>query len=367
MTGLGADPDGSRAHRPPRRTEPVRVALLGAGLIGREHAALLADHPRARLAGIADVAPATRALAEQLGVPWFGEYAQLLDVAEPDAAIVALPNQLHVEAGLACIERAIPVLVEKPVADTVASGRQLVEAGEASSVPILVGHHRRHAPDIRAARAAIDRGDLGRLVAVSALCVVRKHDEYFDVTWRREPGGGPLLINAIHDVDVLRHLCGEVDEVHAIGSRASRGLGVEDTVAVALRFTSGALGTILLSDAAPSATLWEIAAEQSLTFPVQPADTYQLFGERASLTLPSLRLWRHATGGDWRDPLVEGRLTTTWSSCYVAQLDNLVDVVRGAAEPVVTGRDGLRTLAVTLAIARAIAEERSVHVAELLD
>jgi predicted dehydrogenase len=351
----------------PLRVGPVRVALLGAGLIGREHAALLADHPRALLAAIADPAEPARALAEQLGVPWFEDYEQLLDAVEPDAAIVALPNQLHVDAGLACIERAIPVLVEKPVADTVASARRLVDAGEASSVPILVGHHRRHAPDIRAARAAIDRGDLGRLVAVNALCVVRKHDAYFDVAWRREPGGGPLLINAIHDVDVLRHLCGEVDEVRAFGSRASRGLGVEDTVAVALRFSGGALGTLLLSDSAPSASLWEIAAEQSLTFPVQPADTYQLFGDEASLSLPSLRVWRHADGGDWRDPLVEGRLPVERSSCYVAQLDNLVDVVRGEAEPVVTGREGLRTLATTLAIARAVADERSVDVAELLD
>ncbi len=365
MTAEAARPSPSADM--PRRAEPVRVALLGAGLIGREHAGLLADHPRARLAGIADVAPATQALAERLGVPWLSDYERLLDAVAPDAAIVALPNQLHVEAGLACVERGIPVLVEKPVADTVESARRLVEAGEAASVPILVGHHRRHAPDVRAARAAVDRGALGRLVAVNALCVVRKHDAYFDVAWRREPGGGPLLINAIHDVDVLRHLCGEVDEVQAIGSRARRGLGVEDTVAVALRFASGALGTLLLSDAAPSASLWEIAAEQSLTFPVQPSDTYQLYGEQASLALPSLRLWRHPAGGDWRDPLVEERLPASTASCYVAQLDNLVDVVRGEADPVVTGREGLRTLVTTLAIAQAVAEERSVGVTDLLD
>jgi N-dimethylarginine dimethylaminohydrolase len=157
---------GEDAIDPPRWAEPVRVALLGAGLIGREHATLLADHPACRLVGIADVAPATRALADQHGVPWFADYERLLDAVAPDAAIVALPNQLHVEAGLACVERTITVLVEKPVADTVASGRQLVEAGEASSVPILVGHHRAREHAVRGRGAA--RRPLRRPVAPRA-------------------------------------------------------------------------------------------------------------------------------------------------------------------------------------------------------
>jgi predicted dehydrogenase len=345
----------------------VRVALLGAGLIGREHAELITRHPRAELAGIAEVSPDAQALADRLGVPLFEDYEALLDGVSPDAAIVALPNQLHVEAGLACVAREIPVLVEKPIADAVGPARRLVEAAEAASVPILVGHHRRHASDIRAARAAIDGGELGRLVAVSALCVVRKHDDYFDTAWRREPGGGPLLINAIHDVDVLRHLCGEVETVHAVGSSAVRDLGVEDTVAVALHFASGVLGTLLLTDASPSPYLWEIAAEQSLTFPVEPADCYQLFGTEASLALPSMTTWRHDLGGDWRDPLLRGRVDASRASCYVAQLDNLLEVASGSATPVVSGRDGMATLAATLAIARAIAEGRPVRVEELQD
>jgi predicted dehydrogenase len=346
---------------------PVRIALLGAGLIGREHAALIARHPRAELAGVAEVSPDAQELADRLGVPLDEDYERLLDTVSPDAAIVALPNQLHVEAGLACIARRIPVLVEKPIADAVAPALRLVEAAEAASVPILVGHHRRHAPDIRAARAAIVDGELGRLVAVSALCVVRKHDDYFDTAWRREPGGGPLLINAIHDVDVLRHLCGEVETVHAVGSRAVRDLGVEDTVAVALRFASGVLGTLLLTDASPSPYFWEIAAEQSLTFPVAPADCYHLFGTEVSLAVPSMTTWRHERGGDWRGPLLPGQVTAPWASCYVAQLDNLIEVARGTAEPVVSGRDGVATLASTLAIARAIVEGRPVRVEELLD
>jgi len=345
--------------------EPLRIALLGAGLIGREHAALIAAHPRATLAGIADLTPEAQAFAASLGAACHLDYRRMLDTVRPDAAIVALPNRLHLEAGLACIERRIPVLIEKPIADSVAAAMQLVAAGEAAGVPILVGHHRRHSPDIREAHRAIGRGDLGPLVAVAGLCVIRKHDHYFDVDWRRRPGGGPLLINAIHDVDCLRHLCGEIDRVQAFGSSAVRGLEVEDTVAVSMRFDSGALGTFLLTDAAPSPYFWETASAQALYFPGQPGDAYVVAGRRATLTVPSLDLWRHDADGDWRDPLVRRHLHAAHTSCYVAQLDNLIAVARGEAAPLVSGRDGALTLAATLAIARAMAEERTVPVAEM--
>jgi predicted dehydrogenase len=346
--------------------EQVRVAVMGAGLIGREHAALVHSHPGTVLAGILDTAPEARALAGRLEVPCFESDERMLDEVAPDSVIVALPNTLHVDAGLACVERGIPVLVEKPIADTVDAALRLVEAGEEAGVPVLVGHHRRHGTDIREAKRAIADGVLGRVVAITGIAAVAKHDTYFDAEWRRSPGGGPLLINAIHDIDCFRYLCGEIQSVQAIGANAVRGHAVEDTVAVSMRFTSGALGSYLLTDASPSPFFWEIAAEQSLTFPHQAADCYTVFGRKASLAVPSLELWRHDGDGDWRDPLGRSRLPAEGASCYEAQLANLVGVVRGTAEPVVSGREGALTLAATLAVARAVAEGRSVDVAELL-
>jgi predicted dehydrogenase len=344
----------------------VRIALIGAGLIGREHAALVGEHPGTTLAAIADPTPDAAVLASSLGVPHFDDYERMLDEVDPDGVIVALPNQLHVDAGLACITRRIPVLVEKPIADTVASAMRLVHVAEDAGVPVLVGHHRRHGTDIREAKRAISSGELGQIVAISGVAAVAKHDAYFDVDWRRTSGGGPLLINAIHDIDCFRTLCGEIETVQAIGSSAIRGHEVEDTVAVALRFANGAVGTFLLTDASPSPYFWEIAAEQSLTFPRQAEDCYVVFGRRASLAVPTLDLWQHEAGGDWRDPLVRRRLPAPVESCYVAQLENLIDVIDGEAEPVVSGREGALTLVATLAVARAVAERRPVDVAELL-
>jgi len=345
---------------------PARIALLGAGLIGREHAQLLTNHPQTELVGIADMSDAAKELAGGLGVPLFSDYRTMLDELRPDGAIIALPNQLHVAAGMDCLARKIPMLVEKPIADTVASARELVEAAEKAGVPILVGHHRRHSPDIREARRAIKDGDLGEIVAISGVWYVKKHESYFDTEWRRQPGGGPLLINLIHDIDCFRFLCGDIESVQAIASNKVRGFAVEDTAAVAMRFESGALGTFMLSDAVPSPYVWDTGSGQALYFPTQPEDTYYIGGRNASLAVPTLDLWRPANDGDWRDPMVRHHLHTDRSSCYVNQLDNFVGVIRGQAEPVVSGRDGMMTLATILAIARAAQERREVAVADML-
>ncbi len=345
----------------------VKIAVLGGGLIGREHVQLIERHPDATLAAIADISPEAGEPARRMGVPVHSDFERMLDEERPDGAIVALPNVLHLEAGLACIQRGIPVLVEKPIADTIRSALALVKAAEALGVPLLVGHHRRHSPDMRKARDLIARGELGTILAVNGMCLVRKHDSYFETEWRRQPGGGPLLINAIHDIDCLRFLCGEIESVQAITSSEARGHRVEDTAAIVLRFANGALGTFLLSDAVPSPFFWDTASGQALYFPNHPGDSYVIGGSKASLTIPGLEMWAHGPDGDWRDPIASRRLPIEHSSCYANQLDNLVQVIRGEAEPVVTGRDATMTLAATLAIDRAAASASEVRVAEMLD
>ena len=163
---------------------------------------------------------------------------------KPEGVIVATPNQVHVENGLECVAAGVPVLVEKPIADDVASAIRLVEAAEARGVPLLVGHHRRHNPMIQAAKRAIEAGRLGAVLAVHGFCWFFKPDDYFDVSWRREKGAGPVLVNLIHDVDNLRYLCGEIVAVHAFESNAVRKHAVEETAVIALRFSSGVLGTV---------------------------------------------------------------------------------------------------------------------------
>ncbi|WP_158747814.1 Gfo/Idh/MocA family protein, partial [Acidisphaera sp. L21] len=160
---------------------------------------------------IADPSPEAAALAQSLGVAHYAALEAMLDAVRPDAAIVATPNQLHGPHVQACIARGIAVLVEKPMAEDVATAEAMAAAASRAGVALLVGQFRRHNPVVATARRFIRDGGLGRLVSVIASSTVLKPDPYFDTQWRRAQGGGPILINLVHDIDVLRHLCGEIE------------------------------------------------------------------------------------------------------------------------------------------------------------
>jgi predicted dehydrogenase len=231
---------------------------------------------------------------------------------------------------------------------------------------VLVGHHRRHSPDIREARRIVQDGALGDLVAVNGMCWVDKPDAYFEPEWRRTEGGGPLLINLIHDIDTLRFICGEIESVRAFTSNAVRGLAVEDTASVALRFESGVLGTFSISDAVASPWSWEFTSAQALYFPHQPGAYLFLGGRKASLSVSDMYLWRHAEpGGHWQDPFVREHEPLDPSRAYINQLEHFLAVTAGTAAPAITARDGMLTLAATLAIAVSAREDRTVTVREL--
>ena len=228
-------------------------------------------------------------LARSCGTRWFPDLGALLQADRPDGVIVATPNQLHVANALACVEAGIPMLMEKPVSDDVASGWDLVAATEQAGVPMLVGHHRRHSPLIQQAKEIVASGSIGRVTTVNGLCWFLKPRSYFDVAWRREPGAGVILINLIHVIDDLRNICGDVESIQALQSNAVRGFPVEDTAAMLLRFTSGALGTISISDTVAAPWSWELTSGEDKAFPRTDAFCYLVGGTEGAVSIPASR------------------------------------------------------------------------------
>ncbi|MDR6668867.1 Gfo/Idh/MocA family oxidoreductase [Rhizobium sp. 1399] len=342
------------------RTRPLDIAVMGAGLIGKRHIEGVLAEPRTRLAAIIDPSPAARDEAGANGLPWFASLAEALANTRPDGVIVATPNQLHVANALDVVAAGIPVLIEKPVADDAEAAAGLVRRAEASGVPILVGHHRRHNPIIRQAKRLIESGRLGRIRSVHGSFWVAKPDDYFEVTWRREPGAGPIFINLIHDVDLFRHLLGEVESVHAMESNAARGHAVEDTAVVLLRFVSGALATLSASDAVPSPWSWERTSGENPGFPQEDQFCYQIGGTKGALTIPDLTLWTNTGRPDWREKLTEERLPVTPADPLTLQLQHFCDVIEGTATPLVSGREGLATLEVIEAIKASASTGRTI-------
>lgn len=334
-----------------------RIAIVGAGLIGRRHVELVRQSPACELAGIVDPAPAAAEVAAGAGVPLHRSVGEFFaaEGTEGVGVIVATPNRLHVPVALDCVAHGVPVLVEKPIADTAEDGSRLAEAAEKAGVPLLIGHHRRYSPLLEAAARTVAAGTLGRVVAVQGSALFHKPDEYFDAApWRREPGGGPILINMIHEVDDLRAVCGDIVAVQAMAASETRGHPVEDTVAIALRFASGALGTFLLSDTAAAPFSWELTSGEDGAYPQVPdADCYVIAGTRGSLRVPTMRLTTYPTAPSWWEPLETAVVDVEKADPLARQLAHFCDVVRGGAVPRVSGRDAVTTLRVTLAIAEA--------------
>lgn len=326
------------------------IAVIGTGAIGRMHIERALRSPDVVVAAVADTGPSAAELGAALGVPHFADVHTLLDRVPVRAALVATPNAAHADVALACIARGLPVLVEKPIADTVAQAERLCDAADAARVPVLVGHQRRHNPILRRARQLVDGGLLGRPVSATAMATWLKPDAYFDLAWRREPGGGPVLINLIHDIDMLRWLLGEIAEVQAVTSNAVRGFAVEDSAAVLLRFANGALGAISVSDTAVSPWNWDLAAGEAAHYPQQDVDSHFLSGTEASLTLPRLAVYRYRGARGWHEEIAQERTVVHRTDPYLEQLRHLRAVAEGREAPVCSGRDGLRTLQATLAV-----------------
>lgn len=338
----------------------VRVAVAGVGLIGRRHVEAIRHTDGVTLAAIVDPDHRTRSVAE---VPWFPTLAEL-PAGSVDGVILATPNGMHVDGGLACVAMGLPVLVEKPLATDVAGARRLVDVAEAHGVAVLTGHHRRHNPLIAAAKAMIESGEIGRVVSVQAMFWLRKPDAYFDVGWRRQPGAGPVFINLIHDIDLLRHLVGEITAVQAITSNVARGFDVEDTAVIVFEFESGALGTANVSDAIPGPWSWELTSGENPVYPQTDQACYLIGGDRGSLELPSLGVWSHADGGGWYDPIGVRQGSFEEADPLVRQVEHFAAVIRGDATPLVSGREGLMTLAVIEAITVAARDRRRVIVGD---
>ncbi|TQF43958.1 oxidoreductase [Bradyrhizobium sp. UNPF46] len=331
----------------------LRIAVAGAGLIGRRHIELITASPDCELAGIADPSPAAQDYAQARKTACYADHRALLAQEKPDGLIIASPNMLHLPMALDCAAAGVPALIEKPVTDTVVNAQRLCAAVERAGVPMLVGHHRRHNPIIKAAREAVANGKLGPLTAVVGLWLLKKPDDYFEVAWRREQGGGPLLINLIHDIDNLRFICGEIAEVQALTSNKVRGFAVEDTAALLLRFERGALGTVTVSDATPAPWSWELTSGENAAYPKQDQPCYILSGTEGSLSVPDMELWSYTQQPGWYAPLSRGTIAPLALDPLVEQLRHFCAVVRGQERPLITAEDAMGTLAVVEAVSEA--------------
>jgi len=335
----------------------TRIAVAGAGYIGQAHIGVALQSATVALSAIVDPSLAAVDVAAKVGVPLYASLDELLANDRPDGLVLATPNHLHVTQGLQCIAAKLPILLEKPIATTVAEGEQLVQAVEAADAKVLIGHHRAHSPIMAKAKEVMDSGKLGRLVAVMGSATFFKPDHYYlDAPWRREIGAGPILLNMIHEIHNLRMLCGDIVAVQAFSSNAVRGFAVEDTVAINLRFANGMLGTFLLSDTAACPRSWEQTSQENPAYATyEDEDCYVITGTNGALSVPTMRLKTYPRSEDrsWWNAFDVSVVGMVRDDPLKHQIEHFGKVIRDEAKPLVSARDGLSNLRITEAIAAA--------------
>ncbi|MGB3408757.1 MAG: Gfo/Idh/MocA family oxidoreductase [Jannaschia sp.] len=327
----------------PAKDRPTRLLLAGTGLIGARHLAHIEAHPGLMLAGIIDPEPARRAHPAAPG------FAGIGDVDAPaDGIVIATPTATHAPLTLAALERGWHVLVEKPVADTLATADAMIAASARTGRHVLVGHHRRHHPRVVKLQQIIASGRLGQPVAASLLWLMKKPDDYFDIPWRAGIDGSPIKQNLIHDVDLLRWVLGEVTEVVGLACNAVRGAARPESGGAVLRFDSGAVGTLTYADTTPTPWGFEAGTGENPHIPQTSQDCLRIACTHGAVEFPSLRVWSGADS--WNAAARPSETDVPDGVPLVRQLEHFADVIAGRAEPVVDAASARNTLDVILRI-----------------
>ena len=191
-----------------------------------------------------------------------------------------------------------------------------------------------------------------------------KPEGYFDIAWRSvRPDGGPVLINLVHELDILRYLCGEIDQVFAQGRSKARGFEVEDSVSISLTFRNGAVAVILGSDATTAPWSYEATTGENPLYFNVPENCYYFTGTDGALAFPQMELWKYADHNQrgWQHAIEKSVVPASRADSLTLQLAHFCDVVQGTTPPLVDARDGARSLAAALAVLKSIATNTPVR------
>ncbi len=221
--------------------------VIGCGDVSSVHFEAVAKLDGATLVAVCDSDPQRLSAAEAAhGVPGFADHLSLIDAVQPDVVHICTPHDQHASLAADFLERGVNVIVEKPLAHTLAEGRRLVEAAAAGTAKIAVCFQNRYNATAQAMHALLSTGELGAVLGASATVMWQRSAEYYESrpwrgTWAGS-GGGLMMNQAIHTVDLLQWLVGDV--VAVTGNASTRFLGgtieVEDTAEFAAEHANGA-------------------------------------------------------------------------------------------------------------------------------
>lgn len=332
----------------------VKLAVLGLNQ-GAKIARDAVAHAEVDLVAVAGVGDQAEVVAAELGVKRYEDYSLLLKQEDLDAVAIALPNGLHEEAVEKSLAAGIRnILLEKPLANTIEEAEHIIAMCKEAGATLLIGHHRRNSPRYVFLKKLVASGRLGKIVGLQSSFAIAKPHAYFNVEWRVKKGGGPLLINAIHDFDDLNYVTGmKPVRVYAAARNDIRGNEVEDAVSVIVEYEGGATATYFISDGVPGPWSYDLAAEENLNYGLcADENSLRIFGTEGSFGFPHMDLYYYNKDHyGWNEPLVKEHFDLEINDPMAAELDHFVDLCKGRETvPRCTGENALDTLRVIIGI-----------------
>ncbi|MDD9267744.1 Gfo/Idh/MocA family protein [Paenibacillus sp. GCM10023248] len=325
----------------------VRFAVIGAGVIAPSHAKAIAGNSEAELVAVADVEPdKANKLAEDFSIPYvYRDYQELLKRDDIDAITVAVPSGYHAEVVIAAAEAGKHVLVEKPLDITADSMTRMISACRQADVKLGCVFQRRVTEASIVAKQAIESGKLGKLVLGDAYQKSYRSPQYYkSAGWRGTwaiDGGGALMNQGVHGIDLIQWLMGDVHSVFAYSSALVREIEVEDTAVAVVKYKSGAFGVI-----------------QGTTSVYPGQETrFELHGEKGTIIFDDsgFKQWKFADHEEAM-PQVVPRVGASSDPAQIANdghfilVDDLIQAIRENRDPLVSGEEGRKAVDLILAI-----------------
>jgi UDP-N-acetylglucosamine 3-dehydrogenase len=317
----------------------LKVAVIGLGAMGRNHARVCADLAGATLVGVADLnGDAVEEVAHRCGTRGYTDYRRLLDTEKPDAVTIAVPTVHHLNVTMEAVCRGIHLLIEKPIAFSVAEGRQIIAAAEEMQVCLMIGHIERFNPAILALKAHLAAEELGRVFQIDA----RRQGPFPG----RVQDVGVVIDLAVHDLDVMRYVTGsEVMRVYAETERRIHSTR-EDLLTGLVRLDDGTVGSLTINWLTPTKIRELYVTGEKGMFRVDYLTQDLYFFENASIPTEEwpFRVLRGVSEGRMIRHVVAKK-----EPLRIEQ-EGFLAAVRGDIPVPVTGNDGLKALELAQAI-----------------
>ncbi len=328
------------------RDRKIRVALAGCGRISGKHVDAFRQHADdLELVAVCDTDErALREAVEATGARGYAELRGLLEDSGADLVVICTPSGLHPEQVVECARAGRHVVTEKPMATRWNDGLRMVRACDDAAVRLFVVKQNRHNTTLQLLKRAVAQGRFGRIYTVQLNVFWARPQAYYDsAAWRGtwEFDGGALMNQASHYVDLLDWLIGPVESVQAMTGTLARRIQVEDTAVMNVRWRSGALGSMTVS---------------MLTYPKNYEGSITIIGEKGTVrvggvAVNEIQTWEFADQHE--DDEKVGAATYETTSVYgfghPIYYKNVVDTLRGDAEPETDGREGLHSLELLIA------------------